>query len=336
MSVENPKKNNKNETYRYKVGEAQNGLRIDKALSDLNDDLSRSRAQALIVDGQVFLNGFVCKSTSKKLVNGSIIDVTIPPPVVSDPHPENIPLDVIFEDDDIIVINKQAGLVVHPSAGNWSGTLVNALLYHCGDSLSGIGGVMRPGIVHRLDKDTSGIMIAAKNDKAHKGLSRQLEDRTLSRIYKALVLKVIVPPKGVIDKPIGRHPVQRTKMAIRLRDGKQARTYYHVREVYHDACALVECRLESGRTHQIRVHMESIKHPLIGDQFYGAQPTALRSVLERAGYDEQAIKYIMSFPRQALHAQRLSFMHPCSEEQMSFEVSYPDDFFKLLNLLSEK
>ncbi len=335
MSTENSDSKNKYETLRFEISETHNGVRIDKAVSELSEDLSRARVQALIADGQVRLNGLICDSASKKLSAGSVVELTIPPPTESDPQPEDIPLDVLYEDEDLIVINKPAGLVVHPGAGNWSGTLVNALLHHCGGSLSGIGGVVRPGIVHRLDKDTSGVMIAAKNDKAHQGLAAQLEDRSLSRIYKALVLKVPVPPKGTIDLPLGRHPGQRTKMAVRRRDGKAAKTHYHVKENYRDACALVECRLESGRTHQIRVHMEAIKHPIIGDPLYGPQPTAVTAALKKAGYEAPDIEKALDFPRQALHAQFLSFVHPLSDENMSFEAPYPDDFSNLLKLLEK-
>lgn len=307
--------------------------RVDKALSAAFPDVSRSRIQALIEEGRLTINGKVCDSGSRKLALNDFAEITVPLPVAAQPQPENIPLDIVYEDHDLIVVNKQAGLVVHPGAGNYTGTLVNALLYHCGESLSGIGGVLRPGIVHRLDKDTSGLMVVAKNDAAHRGLAAQLEDRTLSRLYKALVFKVPFPPKGHVDAPLGRHPGHRLKMAIVRQGGKEARTFYSVEEKFGDACALVECKLESGRTHQIRVHMESLGHPLIGDQLYGPQPNALQSALKKEGYGASSLSQIMAFPRQALHAGTVRFIHPGTEEEMEFEATLPEDIDNLLKLL---
>lgn len=300
------------ETRRFVILPELAGGRFDKALSDLDSDLTRSRAQSLIKDGRVSLNGLVCRDVSRKLLAGEVMVVEFPEAAPAEPQPEDIPLDIVYEDDDLLVINKPAGLVVHPGAGNVSGTLVNALLHHCAGSLSGIGGVARPGIVHRLDKDTSGLMVAAKNDKAHQGLAAQLEDRSLSRVYQALVLGVPMPPQGVIDQPMGRDPHNRLKMVIRRRGGKDARTHYRTEKTYGGACTLVECRLESGRTHQIRVHMASIKHPLIGDLLYGPQPTAVQSALKKGGYDEAVVQACLDFPRQALHARQISFIHPVS------------------------
>ncbi|MCB0375415.1 MAG: RluA family pseudouridine synthase, partial [Sinomicrobium sp.] len=231
--------------------------------------------------------------------------------------------------------NKPVGLVVHPGAGNHTGTLVNALLYHCGDNLSGIGGVLRPGIVHRLDKDTTGLMVAAKNDRAHQGLSDQLADRSLSRKYKALVLGNPMPLKGVIDQPIGRHPSNRLKMDVNARNGREARTHYHVQASYNDEFAFVECTLESGRTHQIRVHMNWLKHPLIGDPLYGPQPTAVTAALKRGKFDDSTvIEAVTGFSRPALHAFALSFIHPATGEAMDFEQELPEDMSKLLVLLN--
>lgn len=316
------------------VSEECSGLRFDKAFSELVEDLTRSRAQSLIKQGAVHLNGLICKDTSRKVMKGESIEFIMPELEEAEPEPENIPLDIVYEDDDLLVLNKQVGLVVHPGAGNWSGTLVNALLYHCGDSLSGIGGVMRPGIVHRLDKETSGLMVVAKHDKAHKGLASQLEDRSLSRVYKALVLKVPTPVKGTVDQPIGRDPRNRLKMAIRGAGGKDARTHYLVKENYKDACSLVECKLESGRTHQIRVHMEAIKHPLIGDPLYGPQKTAVESALKKGGFDQSVIDLVHAFPRQALHAQYLSFIHPITGDVHDYEGEMPSDFSALLRSFS--
>ncbi len=321
------------ETLRFVVEEAQTGLRLDKALALLSPDFSRSRLQGLIQGGALQLNGLPCSDTSRKVAKGHVIELIIPPLESAEPEPENISLDIVYEDEHLLVINKQTGLVVHPGAGNWSGTLVNALLYHCGDELSGIGGVMRPGIVHRLDKETTGLMVVAKHDKAHKGLSAQLEDRSLSRVYEALVLKVPTPPKGTIDMALGRDKRNRLKMAIKVKGGKEARTHYLVKQTYKEALALVECKLESGRTHQIRVHMQAIKHPLIGDPLYGPQDTAVRGALKRADYEPEIAEELLAFSRQALHAKALSFIHPIAEKTMGFDSERPDDFSKLLKLL---
>lgn len=309
--------------------------RLDKILSAAFADLSRSRIQGLIEQGEVLINGKVCDSSSKKLIVGDVVELNVPPPVEANPQAENIPLDVVYEDDDLLVINKPAGLVVHPGAGNYTGTLVNALLHHCKGSLSGINGVMRPGIVHRLDKETSGLMVAAKNDKAHKGLAAQLEDRSLSRIYHALVFKVPFPTKGVVDKPLARHYSNRLKMAVVNRGGKEARTHFQTLEKFGEACALVECQLESGRTHQIRVHMESLGHPLIGDPLYGPQKNGVSSALKKSGYDDEIVAKVLEFPRQALHAGHLAFTHPCMEKPMEFDAALPEDMAKLLKILNK-
>ena len=262
-----------------------------------------------------------------------MIVITLPP--LEDPIPkaENIPLDIIYQDADLLVINKPVGLTVHPGAGQHDGTLVNALLHHCAGELSGIGGVARPGIVHRLDKDTSGLMVVAKHDRAHQGLSDQLADRTLGRIYTAFVWKVPMPIKGIIDQPIGRHKTSRTKMAIRGASAREAVTHYHMEQAYGTAAAKVICQLESGRTHQIRVHMAHIKHPLIGDSTYGLAAQEGRSLLNRAGADEAVREAIMATGRQALHASQIHFIHPISGEEMAFEAPLPDDLQVLENLL---
>lgn len=314
---------------------AHDGLRVDKALSDLFPDISRSRVQALIGGGHVFIDGEPCVSASHRVGAGHQVKLCIPEATEAIPQPQNIPLDIVYEDSDLLVLNKPAGLVVHPGAGNYAGTLVNALLYHCAGNLSGIGGVMRPGIVHRLDKDTSGLMVVAKNDLAHQGLSAQLEDRSLSRVYEALVLKAPVPVKGTVDRPIGRDARNRLRMAIGGQGAREARTHYHVRENYKGALARVDCRLESGRTHQIRVHMASIKHPLIGDPLYGPQPTAVRAAMKAAGYGEDAIAACLGFDRQALHAREISFVHPAEDEVMSFASRLPDDMINLLEKIQK-
>jgi 23S rRNA pseudouridine1911/1915/1917 synthase len=321
--------------YRLSVETPEQTGRLDKVLSVAFADLSRSRIQGLIEQGQVLINGKACDTSSKKLVIGDVVELNVPPPVAANPQAENIPLDIVYEDDDLLVINKPAGLVVHPGAGNYTGTLVNALLHHCGGSLSGINGVMRPGIVHRLDKETSGLMVVAKNDRAHKGLAAQLEDRSLSRIYHALVFKVPFPSKGVIDKPLARHYSNRLKMAVVNRGGKEARTHYHVEQKFGEACALIECQLESGRTHQIRVHMESIGHPLIGDPLYGPQKNGVSSALKKAGYDDKIVAEVLEFPRQALHAGHLAFTHPGMQTSLEFEIQAPKDMANLLKLLNK-
>ncbi len=321
------------ETMRFVFSEEQDGVRLDKALSEVCAEYSRARLKGLIAEGAVKLNGLLCTDVSRKVGNGHTVVLDVPEAREAEPVPEDIPLDIVFEDEHMLVINKQVGLVAHPGAGNWSGTLVNALLHHCGSSLSGIGGVLRPGIVHRLDKDTSGLMVVAKSDAAHKGLSAQLEDRSLSRVYEALALRVPVPPKGVIDLPMGRDTRNRLRMAVKPRDGKEARTHYHVKKTFGEALSLVECKLESGRTHQIRVHMQAIKHPLIGDPLYGAQKTAIRAAMEGAGYEDEIIEHFLAFPRQALHAKEISFFHPVTDEELSFSVKAPSDFSKLLKML---
>ncbi len=309
------------------------GLRFDKVLALLFPSFSRARLQKLIEVGAVTVNGQALYSGSRKVSAGEDIQIIVPPLTEAIPQAEDILLNVVYEDEDLIVIDKPAGLVVHPGAGNYSGTLVNALLHHCRGSLSGIGGVMRPGIVHRLDKDTTGLMLAAKNDAAHHGLAEQLADRSLSRVYHALVLKIPVPPKGTIDLPLGRHGQDRLRIAVRRAGGKHARTHYHVLERFGDVAALVECRLETGRTHQIRVHMEAIGHPLIGDPLYRPQPTALLGALRRAGADEAVGAALLALPRQMLHAQQISFIHPLSGEALSFTSALPEDMAAAVKLL---
>jgi 23S rRNA pseudouridine1911/1915/1917 synthase len=316
----------------FLVNEDGVGQRADKYLTSVCEDLSRSRLQGLIADGQVSLNGKPLKA-SVKLELGDELIVNIPPPIPSTPEAQNIPLSVVYEDEDLLVIDKAAGMVVHPGAGNWTGTLVNALLHHCGESLSGIGGVIRPGIVHRLDKETSGLMIVAKNDHAHHHLAEQLSDRSLSRVYEALVFGVPLPIKGVVSRPIGRHRHNRQKMSVMSSTPRDAVTHYHVLENYRDVCALVECALETGRTHQIRVHMEALGYPLIGDPLYGTQQNALISKLKKARYNDDIIEKTSSFPRQFLHARHLVFIHPTTEDEMHFESSMPEDMLNILDSL---
>ena len=303
------------------------GARLDKFLAEqLTGDYSRARLQGLIKEGAVTVNTIVQKKGSMKLEMHDGIEIVIPPVKSAVPQAQDIPLDIVYEDNGLLVINKQAGLVVHPGAGNHDGTLVNALLHHCGDSLSGIGGVARPGIVHRLDKETSGLMIVAKHDQAHQGLSAQLADRSLSRVYHAMVLKTPMPPVGKVDMALGRDPNNRLKMTTRQRNGRDAVTHYKVLRDFSGFFSLVECRLETGRTHQIRVHMQAIGHALVGDPVYGAQATATQAMVKRADLSDEAAKTVLTFPRQALHAKEIRFIHPVMGKEMRFEAEYPADF----------
>lgn len=319
--------------FKVVVDESQDGARLDKAVAFLLPDFSRTRLQGLIESGDCLLDGVPCTTPSRKVKAGEQIILSLPPLEDADPVAEDIPLDIVYEDDDVIVLNKPVGMVVHPAIGHGTGTLVNALLYHCGDSLSGINGVKRPGIVHRLDKDTSGLMMVAKNDFAHHHLSEQLQDRSLSRVYHALVYGVPFPHKGRIETLIGRHSANRLKMAVVKGNGKDAATNFAVLENYNDALSLVECRLETGRTHQIRVHMQHLGFPLVGDELYGTQVTKAKSILRKAGYGDEVIETVWNFPRQALHAAEISFIHPRTEEEMHFSSPLPVDLVDLLELL---
>lgn len=319
----------------FTVEDVDEGARADKFLSLRCDDLSRSRLKSLVQDGHVRLNNKTFSSVSYKVCEGDVFELEIPPVADAEPAAENIPLDIVYEDGDLLVINKAAGMVVHPAAGHHSGTLVNALLHHCGDSLSGIGGVARPGIVHRLDKDTSGLMIVAKNDFAHQHLSAQLSDRSLSRVYSAVVLGVPMPLKGVVDRAIGRHKHNRLKMSVMGASPREARTDYKVLERFGEACALVECQLETGRTHQIRVHMEALGYPLLGDPVYRAPDTKVRSLLNKFMQDSDFIDSVLSFGRQMLHARAIEFIHPRREDVMSFECDLPDDIDGILKSLRQ-
>jgi 23S rRNA pseudouridine1911/1915/1917 synthase len=279
-------------------------LRLDRFLAIELPQYSRSRFQQLIRDGFVTLNGKTARPRDI-LRAGDVIDLTEPPPEKIDNQPEAIPLDILFEDDDLIVINKPAGLVVHPGAGHREHTLVNALLHHC-STLSGIGGKERPGIVHRLDKDTSGCLVVAKNDESHRGLSIQFAERTVEKIYLALVSEKLRRSAGVIEKKIGRHRVHRQRMSVTSERGRAARTEYRVLRLSEQA-SLVECKLHSGRTHQIRVHLHHLGHPVLGDKVYAPKLTG-------------------KFPRQMLHAWKLGFRHPRMGEWRTFEAPLPDDF----------
>ncbi len=315
--------------------------RLDAFLTEaLSGEFSRSRIKALIEQGAVSINGITVLEPKRKVHPGDSFEITLPTPEDPEPKGEDIPLDVLYEDDDLIVLVKPAGLVVHPGAGNWTGTLVNALIHHCGDSLSGIGGVKRPGIVHRLDKETSGVMVAAKNDAAHRHLSDQFADhgRTgpLERAYQAVVWGRPRQLKGTINAALGRAG-DRTKRAVKREesdDAREAITHYEVVERYHEKpdgtclASTVECHLETGRTHQIRVHMAHIGHPLIGDPDYGAAFRTKANLLPEA-----AKSVVNRFSRQALHAFMLQFEHPSSGDTMHFEAPMPADMEELVTAL---
>jgi len=320
---------NKATTYTVTVPEDKVRHRLDRVLADAIPALSRSRLKGLIEGGGVARDGGgAATEPSTKVKAGEVYAVTVPPASPAIPQAQTIPLGVVYEDDDLIVIDKPVGLVVHPAAGHPDGTLVNALLAHCGDSLSGIGGVTRPGIVHRLDKDTSGLMIAAKNDAAHRNLSRQLETRTLKRRYKALVWGTPSPRQGSIEGAIGRNPANRKKMAVVGKGGKPALTRYKVLSPVGTRASLVECRLATGRTHQIRVHMADIGHPVIGDPLYGGGSTRR---LKGAG--EAAREALAKFHHQALHAYLIGFKHPSDNRTLQFESKLPSKFNELEEVL---
>ncbi|MBQ9802726.1 MAG: RluA family pseudouridine synthase [Clostridia bacterium] len=297
--------------------------RLDAFLSAAFD-ISRSAAERLIAEGRVALSaGDVNKKY--RLRGGETVTLTLPDPVPAEALPENIPLDIIYEDEDIVVVNKPSGMVVHPAAGNETGTLVNALLYHCKGSLSGIGGVERPGIVHRIDKDTAGLLVVAKNDAAHVALSAQLKVHEVSRIYEAVALGNFKEDRGTVNAPIGRHPVDRKRMAVTRRpgEGREAVTHYTVLRRFGQMTH-IRCELETGRTHQIRVHMASIGHPLLGDPVYGGDGSKFEA------------RHRALIAGQCLFARRLTLTHPRTGERMSFEAPLPEDFAALLTILERE
>lgn len=314
------------------IGEASHLQRLDKALAIELPEYSRARLQDFIQSGDVVFKGKAVTSPKQKVQLGQSYIVNIPPPINATPDAENIPLDIVYEDEDLLVINKQPDMVVHPAAGHADGTLVNALLHHCGNDLSGIGGVRRPGIVHRLDKETSGLMIVAKNDHAHQHLSAQLKDRSLSRIYQAFVWGVPSPRNGIVETQIGRDSRDRKKRAVVYSGGKDAVTEYNILKQFGTLASLVECKLQTGRTHQIRVHMAHIQHWMIGDPAYG-RPYLEKFLRGRIRLTEEIAKELQKFPRQALHAAEIGFIHPRSEEEMHFTADMPDDMQGLQDLL---
>lgn len=307
------------------AGPADDHMRLDKFLSQKLTNLSRSRIQALIKEGQVRSGGKIISDPAHKIKSGQTYNITIPQIREVRIAAQSIPLDIVYEDKDILVLNKPPGLVVHPAAGNLDGTLVNALLAHCGDSLSGIGGEKRPGIVHRIDKDTSGILVIAKHDIAHQNISKQFADHSIERSYQAFVWGIPNPAKGSVSGNIGRSPQNRKKMAVVKSGGKRAATHYRTLKTFAGAVSLVECNLETGRTHQIRVHMTHIGHPLIGDQTYG-------KAHKIKGLEKELGDYLYHYSRQALHAATLGFHHPVTGQFMQFKAPLPKD----LEILAEK
>jgi len=310
------------QTIDVRLSPAHAGWRLDRALADAVPTLSRERLKALIRSGAVEAEGKALRDPATKVRGEESLRVAVPEPSPAHNAPQDIPLKVAFEDEHLLVIDKPAGLVVHPAAGNLDGTLVNALLHHCGGSLSGIGGVARPGIVHRIDKDTSGLIVVAKTDVAHEGLARQFATHSIDRRYLAIVGGVPKSNQGTVDAPLARSATNRKKIAIvEGKRGKRAVTHWRRLNVLNDA-ALVECRLETGRTHQVRVHMASIGHPLLGDPVYG-----------RSGKTHGKILKELQFHRQALHAAELGFTHPVSKHRLSFSSPMPPDMQELFNAL---
>ena len=295
--------------------EVNPGLRIDKYLSEQMTSYSRSHIQKLLKDQCVQVNNLPVK-VNYKLRTGDQIKVCLPEPETLNVEPENIPLDILYEDQNLLVVNKPKGMVVHPAAGHYSGTLVNALMYHCKDQLSGINGILRPGIVHRIDMDTTGTLVVCKNDISHQSLAEQLKEHSITRRYRAIVHGRL-KEDGTVNAPIGRHPTDRKKMSIHAKNGKPAITHYRILKQYKEY-TYIECQLETGRTHQIRVHMASIGHPLLGDQIYGPSKVPYKNL-----------------QGQTLHAMILGFLHPTTQKYMEFEAPLPEYFQHLLDVLPE-
>lgn len=297
----------------FEITEELEDERVDKCLAVLIDSLSRSYIQKIVKEGQVTVNGRPVKG-SYRMKTEDLVSFYLPEAIEPDIRAENIPLDILYEDDDVVIVNKPKGMVVHPASGHYSGTLVNALMYHCGDRLSGINGVMRPGIVHRIDRDTTGSVIVCKNDISHRAIAEQLKNHSVNRRYRAICMGVLKDDDGVINAPIGRHPTERKKMAVNVSNGKAAVTHYHVLARF-EKYTYIECVLETGRTHQIRVHMASIGHPLLGDEVYWGG------------------KCPFNLTGQTLHAMTLGFVHPSTGEYMEVAAPLPEYFEKLLRIL---
>lgn len=308
--MDSKRKNKTMEQNNYVVESDQDGVRIDKCLSMVFDELSRSFIQRIIKEEKITVNDVVCKA-NYKVKTGDRLSFCIEEPVEPEILAEDIPLDILYEDHDLIVVNKPKGMVVHPAPGHYTGTLVNALMYHCKDDLSGINGVMRPGIVHRIDMDTTGSILVCKNDFTHNAIAEQLKEHSITRKYVAIVNGVIKEENGTVDAAIGRHPVERKKMSVHAKSGKEAVTHYRVLKRFQKH-TYIECVLETGRTHQIRVHMSSIGYPILGDEVYGRQKSAFK------------------LQGQTLHAKTIGFIHPRTNEYLEFEAPLPDYFEQLL------
>jgi 23S rRNA pseudouridine1911/1915/1917 synthase len=316
------------EIFEIKVPTTLSGIRLDLFLSDQNLDLSRSRIQKLISEQNILVDGRPTKP-SYKIKGNEKITIEIPPLEKLSLEPEDIPLDILYEDSDLLVVDKKAGMVVHPALGNYSHTLVNALLFHCKD-LSGINGVLRPGIVHRLDKNTSGLLVVAKNDFAHLSLAEQIKNRTLLREYVAIVWGHMPADKGIIEAPIGRSIKDRKKMTVTRLKGKESLTEYRVQERF-DLCDFLSIRLKTGRTHQIRVHLSYLNHPVLGDPEYGGRQKWIKGVHDQ--YRPLTQRLLSLIDRQALHAKKLGFIHPRTKEYKEFESPMPEDIENVLNFL---
>lgn len=301
----------------YEVTKEEDGLRLDQYIAGRCMDLSRSYIQKLIKESRVTINKNIQTKTKTAVQESDIVNVSLPDPKELEIKPQDIPLDILYEDNDVLVVNKPKGMVVHPAPGHYEDTLVNAVLYHCRDNLSGINGVLRPGIVHRIDKDTTGALIVCKNDKAHQKIADQLRAHTITRSYRAIVYNNFSEDEGMINAPIGRHPTNRKKRMVTEKNSKEAITHYKVLDHLNHKFNYIECRLENGRTHQIRVHMSHIGHPLLGDEVYGPVNSKFKNL-----------------QGQTLHAATIGFIHPTTEEYMEFSAPLPDYFEKLLKTLA--
>ncbi len=322
-----------NKKYNFTVSEDQQSKRVDQFIVEELPSFSRTKIAKLVKEGALLINGKAVTDNSKKVTSGDEIELLVPEAVATDIKPQKIPLDIVYEDDDLLVINKPIGMVVHPGAGNPDKTLVNALLHHCKGNLSGINGELRPGIVHRIDKDTSGLLVVAKNDMAHNNLAKQFEEHSIQRTYLAFVWGMMKPIHGRIETFIGRSKYNRQKMSADVASGKDAITNYKTLEIFKGKnipdISLIECKLETGRTHQIRVHLAHKKNPILGDQMYGSKMRKIRDI-------DPALQHIIEkINFQALHAQSLGFIHPTSGEELFFTTELPQDLLNLQKMLKK-